>query len=57
MKVTEDGDTWSHISCALWIPEVRFGNHVRREPITKVDDVPNGRWNLRFEDLIFLNVE
>ncbi|VDD87635.1 unnamed protein product [Enterobius vermicularis] len=48
MKVTEDGDTWSHISCALWIPEVRFGNHVRREPITKVDDVPNGRWNLSY---------
>ena len=32
--------SWAHLSCALWIPEVRVGNAEKMEPITNVDVVP-----------------
>ena len=32
--------SWAHLSCALWIPEVRVGNVEKMEPITNVDVVP-----------------
>ena len=31
---------WAHLSCALWIPEVRVGNVDKMEPITNVEAVP-----------------
>ena len=37
---------WVHMSCALWIPEVGIGNVERMEPITKIETITPGRWNL-----------
>lgn len=34
-KQTDQG-LWSHVVCALWIPEVRFANTVFLEPIGKL---------------------
>ena len=31
---------WCHVRCALWIPEVGFGNVERMEPITKCELIP-----------------
>lgn len=45
MKQTNDGG-WAHILCALWVPEVGFGNIESLEPITKIDKVPNARRKL-----------
>lgn len=45
MKQTDHGK-WSHILCALWIPEVGFGNIESLEPITKIEKVPPGRRRL-----------
>uniref|UniRef100_A0A915BFL4 PHD-type domain-containing protein n=1 Tax=Parascaris univalens TaxID=6257 RepID=A0A915BFL4_PARUN len=47
MKCMKGGKTWAHIVCALWIPEVRFGDVDHREPITNISDIPNERWALR----------
>lgn len=33
------GPGWAHISCSLWIPEVKFGNVDRMEPITNIEGV------------------
>ncbi|PAA88089.1 hypothetical protein BOX15_Mlig018348g2 [Macrostomum lignano] len=46
MKSTRDGATWCHVSCALWIPEVGFADPERMEPITRLNEIPTGRWNL-----------
>lgn len=41
LKRVRPGNTsWAHLSCALWIPEVRLGNIEKMEPITNVDAVP-----------------
>ncbi|KAK5172056.1 uncharacterized protein LTR77_003693 [Saxophila tyrrhenica] len=37
---------WSHLLCALWIPEVTVANMTFMEPIADVDKVPKGRWKL-----------
>ncbi|KAK3075898.1 hypothetical protein LTR53_000327 [Teratosphaeriaceae sp. CCFEE 6253] len=37
---------WSHLLCALWIPEVTVANMTFMEPIADVDKVPRGRWKL-----------
>ena len=37
---------WSHLLCALWIPEVTVANMTFMEPITDVDKVPKSRWKL-----------
>lgn len=37
---------WSHLLCAIWIPEVTIANMTFMEPITDVDKVPKGRWKL-----------
>lgn len=42
MKRT-DGMGWAHIVCALYIPEVRFGNVTTMEPIV-LQQVPNERY-------------
>eukprot|EP00731_Ephydatia_muelleri_P038104 Em0655g3a len=41
LKRVRPGNTnWAHLSCALWIPEVRVGNVDKMEPITNVEAVP-----------------
>ena len=37
---------WSHLFCAIWIPEVTIGNPSLMEPITDVEKVPPSRWKL-----------
>ncbi|SPO01123.1 related to bromodomain and PHD finger-containing protein [Cephalotrichum gorgonifer] len=37
---------WSHLLCAMWIPEVTLGNHTFMEPVMDVDKVPKTRWKL-----------
>ncbi|KAF2858547.1 hypothetical protein K470DRAFT_259726 [Piedraia hortae CBS 480.64] len=37
---------WSHVLCALWIPEVSIANMTFMEPIADVEMVPRGRWAL-----------
>ena len=32
--------SWVHVSCALWIPEVGFGNVSKMEPITRIENIP-----------------
>ena len=44
-KQTDDG-RWSHVVCALWIPEVRFSNTVFLEPIDSIEQIPAARWKL-----------
>ncbi len=40
MKSTKSGQKWSHVSCALWIPEVNIGCVEKMEPITKISAIP-----------------
>ncbi|VDK57615.1 unnamed protein product [Anisakis simplex] len=47
LKCMKGGETWAHVVCALWIPEVRFGDVDHREPINNVSDVPSERWTLK----------
>ncbi|CAH8536735.1 unnamed protein product [Heterobilharzia americana] len=46
MKLSDDGKRWCHVSCALWVPEVGFGNVELMEPIIKLDSIPQARRNL-----------
>ncbi|CAH8848316.1 unnamed protein product [Trichobilharzia szidati] len=46
MKLSEDGQRWCHVSCALWIPEVGFGNVELMEPVIRLDSIPQARRNL-----------
>lgn len=38
---------WSHLLCALWIPEVSIANTTFMEPIVDVEKVPKSRWTLK----------
>ena len=38
---------WSHLLCALWIPEVTIANMTFMEPIQDVEKVPKSRWSLK----------
>ncbi|OJJ44894.1 hypothetical protein ASPZODRAFT_134303 [Penicilliopsis zonata CBS 506.65] len=38
---------WSHLLCAIWIPEVSLGNPSLMEPVTDVEKVPRSRWKLQ----------
>jgi len=38
---------WGHVSCALWIPEVKLGSKTNMEPIINIQRVPKDRWSLR----------
>ncbi|KAL5041800.1 hypothetical protein BDW71DRAFT_191110 [Aspergillus fruticulosus] len=38
---------WSHLLCAIWIPEVSIGNPSLMEPVTDVEKVPRSRWKLQ----------
>ncbi|XP_064637141.1 protein Jade-3-like [Lineus longissimus] len=46
MKGTRSGTKWTHVSCALWIPEVSIGCVEKMEPITKISNIPSSRWAL-----------
>ena len=37
---------WSHLLCAIWIPEVSIGNPTFMEPVMDVEKVPKPRWKL-----------
>ena len=37
---------WSHLLCAIWIPEVSIGNTTFMEPVMDVEKVPKQRWKL-----------
>lgn len=37
---------WSHLLCAIWIPELSVGNSVYMEPVEGVEMVPKSRWKL-----------
>lgn len=37
---------WSHLLCAIWIPEVSIGNPSLMEPVNDVEKVPRSRWKL-----------
>lgn len=41
-----DNSLWSHVVCALWIPEVYFANPIYMEPIEGISHVPKSRWKL-----------
>lgn len=41
-----DNGMWSHVTCALWIPEVYFANPIYMEPIEGIALVPKLRWKL-----------
>jgi len=47
MKYVKEADSWAHVACALWIPEVRFGDADRREPIVNVSHIPAERWQMK----------
>uniref|UniRef100_A0A914CNC1 Uncharacterized protein n=1 Tax=Acrobeloides nanus TaxID=290746 RepID=A0A914CNC1_9BILA len=47
LKCTKSGKEWGHVACALWLPEVRFGDVDLREPISHVSDIPEQRWQLK----------
>ena len=51
MKRTNNG-TWAHVICALYIPEVRFGNVASMEPII-LAMVPQERY-LKVGKIMFL---
>ncbi|THD18864.1 Protein Jade-1 [Fasciola hepatica] len=46
MKKADDGVRWCHLSCALWVPEVGFGNVELMEPVIKLDSIPQARRSL-----------
>jgi len=45
-KPTSNAGQWSHVSCALWIPEIAIGDVEEMEPIMQIDQIPATRWNL-----------
>ncbi|KAK6904299.1 hypothetical protein I203_105109 [Kwoniella mangroviensis CBS 8507] len=44
-KQTTSGH-WSHLLCAIWIPETGLGNAIYMEPVEGVESVPKSRWKL-----------
>ncbi|KAF2756532.1 hypothetical protein EJ05DRAFT_477655 [Pseudovirgaria hyperparasitica] len=38
---------WSHLLCAIWIPEVSLGNTTFMEPVMDVEKVQKQRWKLQ----------
>eukprot|EP00039_Didymoeca_costata_P013487 m.205780 g.205780 ORF g.205780 m.205780 type:complete len:1024 (+) comp15790_c0_seq1:494-3565(+) len=45
-KQTEDGRQWVHVTCALWVPEVFFGNTILKEPVSGMQDISPARYGL-----------
>lgn len=44
-KQTDRG-LWSHVICAIWIPEVHFANTVFLEPVIGIENIDRARWKL-----------
>ncbi|KAK5982067.1 PHD-finger [Trichostrongylus colubriformis] len=42
-----DTNQWAHVVCALWIPECRFGDFEKREPITRIHEIKEERWSAK----------
>ncbi len=42
MKCSRNLRNWCHVSCALWIPEVSFGNADKMEPIINLNKISVG---------------
>ncbi|CAD6188399.1 unnamed protein product [Caenorhabditis auriculariae] len=47
LKRTKSGNRWAHVVCALWLPECRFENFEKREPITNIEEIADERWQLK----------
>ncbi|KJE94197.1 hypothetical protein CAOG_04877 [Capsaspora owczarzaki ATCC 30864] len=45
-RLRPNGPALAHISCAMWIPEVSFGDADAMEPVESVDNIPRDRWQL-----------
>jgi hypothetical protein len=45
LKPTEDG-LWAHVACALWIPELSFGDDNNLTPIIGMAAIPKKRQKL-----------
>ncbi|OON17600.1 hypothetical protein X801_06561, partial [Opisthorchis viverrini] len=45
-QLFRDGTRWCHISCALWVPEVGFGDVELMEPVVRLENIPQARRNL-----------
>ncbi|RPA86381.1 hypothetical protein BJ508DRAFT_133194 [Ascobolus immersus RN42] len=39
-------NSWAHLLCALWIPELSLANPVYMEPVEGLDKIPKSRWKL-----------
>nr|VZI46322.1 unnamed protein product [Spirometra erinaceieuropaei] len=46
MKLVDDYTSWCHVSCALWVPEVAFGDIDLMEPVSRLNQIPQARKNL-----------
>ena len=40
LSLIRPGPGWAHMSCALWIPEVKIGSTEKMEPITNIEAIP-----------------
>ncbi|CAF1423705.1 unnamed protein product [Rotaria magnacalcarata] len=47
MKCTASGTIWCHLTCVLWLPELKFADYVNMEPILHLNKIPHTRWSLR----------
>ncbi|CAF2965068.1 unnamed protein product [Rotaria sp. Silwood2] len=47
MKSTASGTIWCHLTCALWLPELKFVDYANMEPILNINKIPHARWSLR----------
>ncbi|WKX98223.1 hypothetical protein Q1695_013700 [Nippostrongylus brasiliensis] len=44
LKRVDKTEQWAHVVCALWIPECRFGDVEKREPIIRIHEISEERW-------------
>ncbi|CAF1305452.1 unnamed protein product [Rotaria sordida] len=47
MKSTASGTIWCHLTCVLWLPELKFVDYANMEPILNLNKIPHARWSLR----------
>ncbi|CAF0873574.1 unnamed protein product [Didymodactylos carnosus] len=47
MKSNPSGTIWCHMTCALWMPELKFAEYIKMEPVLNIDKIPHARWSLR----------
>ncbi|VDP40285.1 unnamed protein product [Heligmosomoides polygyrus] len=53
LKCTDTKNEWAHVVCALWIPECRFGDFEKREPIIRIHEIHEDRWSAKFVTTLF----